>query len=103
MVTHYELLGVAPGAPLGVIKAAHRALAREHHPDLGGDAAKCAAVNIAWDCLSDPKRRRIYDTLIKASRAPACGTCKGTGSISVQQGFKKRTTKVCPACLGVGS
>jgi DnaJ-class molecular chaperone len=102
-MSHYTVLGVAPGARLEVIKAAHRALARKHHPDLGGDAAKCARVNIAWDVLSDPKRRRIYDVLLKATQPPACTTCKGTGSVSVQQGFKKRTTKVCPACLGVGS
>lgn len=102
-MNHYTVLGVAPGASLEVIKAAHRTLARKHHPDLGGDAAECARVNIAWDVLSDPKRRRIYDVLLKATRAPACPTCKGTGSVSVQVGFKKRTTKVCPACLGVGS
>ena len=102
-MSHYKLLGVAPGASLPVIKAAHRALARLHHPDLGGDAAKCAAVNVAWDVLSNPRTRRVYDLTLRAITAPACPTCKGTGSVSVQAGFKKRLTKVCPACLGVGS
>ena len=103
-MTHYEVLGVAHRADLPTIKAAHRTLARLHHPDLGGDAAKCAAVNVAWDVLSDVRRRRVYDLTLTAALAkrPACERCEGTGSISSQAGFKKRVTKVCPACLGSG-
>lgn len=32
----YEVLGVRPDADLEIIEAAHRALAKRHHPDVGG-------------------------------------------------------------------
>lgn len=98
----YALLGVAPRASLPVIKAAHRALARRYHPDLGGDATLCAAVNVAWDVLSDPKRRALYDKVRTAGAPAACSRCTGTGSITVQAGFRGKAVKVCPACLGSG-
>jgi DnaJ-class molecular chaperone len=101
-VTHYEVLGVAPRASLAVIKAAHRALARKYHPDLGGDAAKCAAVNVAWDVLSNAKTRRVYDLTLAAAQRPPCARCEGTGSVTLQKGFKAKLAKVCPTCLGSG-
>ncbi len=42
----WKVLGVAPDAPGGAITAAYRALARDAHPDTGGDRA-------TWDRLSD--------------------------------------------------
>jgi hypothetical protein len=36
----YTVLGLAPGASAATIKAAWRRLAREHHPDLAGNAAE---------------------------------------------------------------
>jgi len=102
MTTLYELLGVAPKATLATIKAAHRALAREHHPDLGGDAAKCAEVNVAWDVLSNAKTRRVYDLTLQSTARTPCPKCAGTGSLIKQQGFKKRVAVTCPACTGMG-
>jgi len=57
----YVVLGVAPSATREAIRAAYRSLARRHHPDLGGDAARMAALNEAWDTLKDPARRMAYD------------------------------------------
>ena len=38
-MTHYEVLGVAPTAPIAEVRHAYVALARQHHPDrAGGDA-----------------------------------------------------------------
>jgi molecular chaperone DnaJ len=62
MVTLYERLGVAPDADRDTIRAAYRRLAREHHPDRGGDEATMAAINGAWLVLRDPMRRAAYDS-----------------------------------------
>src|SRR5690625_3810603 len=65
--THYDVLGVAPTASPAVIKAAHRALAKELHPDRpGGDAEKFAAVNRATEVLLDPAARARYDADLEA-------------------------------------
>ncbi len=42
-------LGLLPGAPECVIKAAHRHLIELHHPDRGGSDSKAKAVNVAHD------------------------------------------------------
>jgi len=48
-----DALGVAPSAPVEVIQAAYRALARLHHPDLVGEAstARMQAINAAYERL----------------------------------------------------
>ena len=45
----YEVLGVPEGAPVEELAAARRRLAREVHPDRGGDHAAMQAVNAAYD------------------------------------------------------
>jgi len=46
MQDHYATLGVPKTATQDEIKAAYRKLAKQHHPDLGGDAEKLKAVKI---------------------------------------------------------
>ena len=65
---HYRTLGVSKDALAGEIRAAHRALARRHHPDLVADPAdraraerRMATINGAWHVLGDPVRRAEYD------------------------------------------
>jgi curved DNA-binding protein CbpA len=63
--THYDVLGVAPDAGVEQIRAAYLRLARRHHPDHpGGSAEAMQAVNVAWQVLRDPVRRRAYDVEI---------------------------------------
>ncbi len=38
-------LGLEPGAGLAEVNARFRALARVHHPDVGGDGARMAKLN----------------------------------------------------------
>lgn len=64
---YYAALGVSPDADEQTIKQAYRKLARQYHPDVNpGDAnaeARFKEINEAYQALSDPERRRKYDTL----------------------------------------
>lgn len=58
---YYKMLGVARDATPEQIKKAYRKLAREYHPDAGGDEEKFKDVNEAYEVLSDEKKRKLYD------------------------------------------
>lgn len=78
-VNHYKVLGVTEDAPLPVIRAVHRTLMKDLHPDRGGsDLARVQAVNEAWDVLSDPVARKKYDDEIaRAAGQQDTGTTSG--------------------------
>ncbi len=57
----YQRLGLARGASADEIKRAYRRLAREHHPDAGGDEEAFKRLTHAYEVLSDPQRRARYD------------------------------------------
>src|SRR5208283_742671 len=62
---YYRVLGVARTASQDEIKKAYRKLARKHHPDVnqGNKAAeeKFKQLSGAFEVLSDPKKRALYD------------------------------------------
>ena len=61
---YYAVLGIDRSASKDDIRAAHRRLARELHPDVNkaADASKrFAEVQEAYDILSDEEKRRVYD------------------------------------------
>jgi molecular chaperone DnaJ len=63
---YYRILGVDRNADEKVIKSAYRKLARKHHPDVAkgpGAADKFKEINEAYEVLSDPEKRRRYDSL----------------------------------------
>eukprot|EP00915_Cephaloidophora_sp_WS-2016_P004697 GHVH01006267.1.p1 GENE.GHVH01006267.1~~GHVH01006267.1.p1 ORF type:complete len:432 (+),score=61.88 GHVH01006267.1:140-1435(+) len=57
----YNILGVDKSASDTELKKAYRKLAMTHHPDKGGDTEKFQEISHAFEVLSDPDRRRIYD------------------------------------------
>jgi curved DNA-binding protein CbpA len=67
MIDPYNVLQVQRDAEPEVIRAAHRALARKHHPDFGGDPKRMAAINLAWSILGNPARRSRYDAAPQAA------------------------------------
>ena len=58
---YYEILGVSRNASETEIKKAYRRLALKLHPDQGGSKEKFAEVSEAYECLSKPEKRQIYD------------------------------------------
>lgn len=62
---YYELLGVSRRAPVKEIRQSYRKLARKYHPDLNpndkSSEEKFKQIQEAYDVLSDPKKRQMYD------------------------------------------
>ncbi len=61
---YYEVLGVARGASEDEIKKAFRKLAFQYHPDRNkekGAEARFKEINEAYEVLSDPEKRQVYD------------------------------------------
>lgn len=72
---YYNILGVSKGATGDEIKKAYRKLAHQYHPDKeGGDEAKFKEINEAYQVLSDPEKRKMFDQFGEAGVNGAAGS-----------------------------
>ena len=89
---YYDVLGIDRNADEKTIKKAYRKLAKKYHPDTNAgnpDAAdKFKEVNEAYDILSDPKKKKMYDQFghaaFEAGADPGAGA--GAGGFGGFQG-----------------
>ena len=70
MVDLYSVLGVSRNAETSEIRTAYKQLAKEHHPDKGGDPEKFKEVSQAHEILCDSTRRKVYDMTGNTSDQP---------------------------------
>jgi curved DNA-binding protein len=94
---YYATLEVPRAASADEIKKAYRKLARKYHPDLNPNDPKAKEkfqeVQAAFDVLSDPKKREMYDRYGSAYESVGAGTHGGgprgwTGGGPSQGGFE---------------
>src|ERR1044071_10433121 len=69
----YNILGLERSASRDEIRKAYRKLARKYHPDInpGNKEAeeKFKDVSVAYEALSDPKKKKLYDEFGEAGLA----------------------------------
>jgi molecular chaperone DnaJ len=58
---YYDVLGIKKGASSDEIKKSYRKLAKEYHPDKGGDEQKFKEISEAYETLSDSEKKANYD------------------------------------------
>jgi Ca-activated chloride channel family protein len=67
---HYQILDISRDATQEEIRSAYRRKVREHHPDaqpsLAGDPGSFLAVQQAFETLSNPEKRKLYDASLPA-------------------------------------
>ena len=70
---YYQILGIKRDASHDEVRSAYRKLARKHHPDInpGNKEAesKFKDLSVAYDVLSDDKKRKLYDEFGEAGLA----------------------------------
>ncbi len=85
---YYATLGIGRDASPEQVKRAYRKLARELHPDINPDPAvqeRFKAIQRAYEVLSDPRKREMYD--LGAEPGSATGFGAGFGFSDIMDAF----------------
>jgi len=98
MADLYGVLGVRPDAEADDIKRAYRRLAREHHPDAGGEEERFKELSRAYEVLADPERRARYDRFGDDGATAS----RGNGGAGDPFGFSSGIGDVLDAFFGSG-
>jgi molecular chaperone DnaJ len=110
----YKILGVKRDAKPEEIKKAYRRLARKYHPDVNpGDKSaeeRFKQMSEAFDVLSDPKKRKVYDrfgqyseNLANAAADAGTGSAYPRGAPFDFSGFDWGSTTTTGGAAGSGS
>ncbi|MGD2170111.1 MAG: DnaJ domain-containing protein, partial [Chlamydiota bacterium] len=92
MQDYYQILGVERNATQEQIKKAYRKKALKYHPDKNpGDAAAEAhfkEVSQAYEVLSDPKQRQLYDQYGEEGLNASMGAGSSHGFASMEEALR---------------
>ncbi|KAG7340571.1 heat shock protein DnaJ domain protein [Nitzschia inconspicua] len=76
--SYYDILGVPKTAGEKEIKKAYRKLAIQHHPDKGGNEETFKEISKAYQTLSNPDEKKIYDQYGEAGLEMGAGPNAGS-------------------------
>lgn len=94
MSSYYEILGVSKTANIDEIKSAFRRLAKLYHPDKNpGGKEIFERILIAYEVLSDTKRREQYDLKLKYSSSVKEANTRAARDKKKQWGFSEEELK----------
>lgn len=91
--------------PAPQIRRRYRNLITKEHPDKGGDADKFAAIQRAYDVLSNAAKRAKYDETGVAERSAdeeLMDAFGGGACCAVSQGTRERTGRASAQCRQKG-
>ncbi|TQO18682.1 nuclease-like protein [Rhodoglobus vestalii] len=99
----YTVLGVAATATDAELKKAFRRALRETHPDTGGDPARFAAVQHAWERVGTTEKRRRYDAgFASGSSDLGSSSARSAGSPFAARGSSKNREDSRPRARAYG-
>ncbi|HEU4391062.1 MAG TPA: DnaJ domain-containing protein [Blastocatellia bacterium] len=108
---YYEVLGIDRDATPDEIDRVFRLLAREHHPDRGGNEEQMKSLNEAHEILTDAETREAYDAETSPESTyqppepmfdPEAAADGGTLSIQVSNAELAGLMTAAAACIGLG-